>query len=71
MMIDVQRQPGAILQRLNDLEQIARSQGLAVGVGSAFEETVQTVANWMNEAKMRGIEFVPVSAAALDPEGQR
>jgi uncharacterized protein len=71
MMIDVQRQSGAILQRLNDLEQIARSQGIAIGVGSAFDETVATVANWMNEARKRGIEFVPISAAAADPEQAR
>lgn len=68
MVIDVSREPGAILARLNDLEQIARSQGVAVGTGAAFDETVGAVARWMNEARSRGIEFVPVSAAALDPE---
>jgi polysaccharide deacetylase 2 family uncharacterized protein YibQ len=68
MVIDVAREPGAIMARLNDLEEIARSQGVAVGTGAAFDETVEAVARWMDEARRRGIEFVPVSAAAIDPE---
>jgi uncharacterized protein len=71
MIIDVQRQHGTIVQRLNELEQIARSQGVAIGVGAAFEETVAALVPWMNEAAKRGIEFVPLSSAAADPERQR
>ena len=67
-IIDQDRTNGAILAKLNELEQTARSQGVAIGVGSAFNETIGAVAIWMNEAKKRGIEFVPVSAAAIDPE---
>lgn len=70
-VIDSDRSNGAILAKLNELEQIARSQGVAIGVGAAFNETIGAVATWMNEAKKRGIEFVPVSAAALDPERSR
>ena len=67
-IIDQERTNGAILAKLNELEQTARAQGVAIGVGSAFNETIGAVATWMNEAKKRGIEFVPVSAAAIDPE---
>ena len=68
IIVDTDRSRGAILSQLNQLEQIARSQGVAVGVGSAFDETVAAVTSWMNEARKRGIEFIPLSAAALDPE---
>jgi uncharacterized protein len=67
-IIDADRSNGAILAKLNELEQTARSQGVAIGVGAAFNETIGAVATWMNEAKKRGIEFVPISAAAIDPE---
>ncbi|MEP4107111.1 MAG: divergent polysaccharide deacetylase family protein, partial [Nitratireductor sp.] len=42
--------------------------GFALGTGSAFDVTVETVASWVAEAKKRGIEIVPVSALAADPE---
>jgi uncharacterized protein len=68
LLIDADREPGAILAKLNELEQTARSQGTATGIGSAFDETVDVVARWMVEARKRGIEFVPVSAVSADPE---
>jgi uncharacterized protein len=66
--IDADRQRGAILERLDDLERLARSQGFAIGTGSAFDVTVETVASWITEARRRGIEIVPISALANDPE---
>jgi uncharacterized protein len=38
--------------------------GYAIGTGSAFEATVDTVAAWANGAKKRGFEIVGVSALA-------
>ena len=67
-MIDATRERGEILKRLDQLEATARAQGSAIGVGSAFDTTVEAVASWVNEAKKRGIEIVPVSALAADPE---
>ena len=34
----------------------------------AFDLTVDTVSSWVAEAKKRGIEIVPISAVAVDPE---
>jgi uncharacterized protein len=68
LRLDASREPGDILARLNELEQTARAEGAATGIGSAFDETVGSVARWMAEARKRGIEFVPVSAVSLDPE---
>jgi polysaccharide deacetylase 2 family uncharacterized protein YibQ len=49
-------------------ERAARAKGFAIGTGAAFDVTVDAVASWIAEAKKRGIEIVPVSAVASDPE---
>lgn len=66
--IDAQRDRGAILKKLDELERTARAKGYAVGTGSAFDVTVDAVTTWVAEAKKRGIEVVPISAVATDPE---
>jgi polysaccharide deacetylase 2 family uncharacterized protein YibQ len=67
-IIDVERDRGAILKKLDQLEATARAKGFALGTGSAFDVTVDAVTSWIAEAKKRGVEIVPVSAVALDPE---
>lgn len=66
--IDAVQDRTAILKKLDELEATARAKGSAIGIGSAFDMTVDAVASWVDEAKMRGIEIVPVSAVANDPE---
>lgn len=66
--IDGEQDRGAILKKLDQLEATARAKGFAIGVGSAFDVTVEAVGAWVAEAKKRGIEIVPVSAVASDPE---
>ncbi|WP_292207833.1 divergent polysaccharide deacetylase family protein, partial [Mesorhizobium sp.] len=66
--IDAVQDRGAILKKLDSLEATARAKGTAVGIGSAFDLTVDTVTSWIAEAKKRGIEIVPVSAVAVDPQ---
>lgn len=66
--IDAVQDRGAILKKLDSLEATARAKGTAVGIGSAFDLTVDTVSSWIAEAKKRGIEIVPISAVAIDPQ---
>lgn len=68
MVLDARQERGYILGKLDDLERTARRNGVAVGVASAFEVSVDAIASWANEAKARGIEIVSASAAAEDPE---
>ncbi|TPK85422.1 divergent polysaccharide deacetylase family protein [Mesorhizobium sp. B2-4-17] len=68
MAIDAVQDRGAILKKLDSLEATARAKGTAVGIGSAFDLTVDTVSSWVAEAKKRGIEIVPISAVAIDPQ---
>jgi uncharacterized protein len=66
LQVDDQLQKEAILKRLDELERIAKRNGSAIGVASAFDESVTTIAEWVREAKSRGIEIVGVSALALE-----
>jgi uncharacterized protein len=68
MVLDATQERGYILSRLDDLERIARRNGTAIGVASAFEVSVDAIATWAEEATARGIEIVSASAAADDPE---
>lgn len=69
-IIDSSKNRGDILKKLDELERLARAKGTALGTGSAFDVTIDAVASWVGEAKKRGIEIVPVSALANDPERQ-
>ncbi|MFP1630758.1 divergent polysaccharide deacetylase family protein [Zhengella sp. ZM62] len=67
MIIDQVQDRAEVLRKLDELEAAARAGGSAIGIGSAFDVTVDTVANWVAEARRRGVEIVPVSALAADP----
>ncbi|WP_159952055.1 divergent polysaccharide deacetylase family protein [Rhizobium sp. 18065] len=66
VMIDAQLDRKAILAKLDELERIAQRNGQAIGIGSAFDETISAVAEWREEAVARGIEIVGVSALTTD-----
>ena len=70
MVVDDQIDRTAILKKLDELERIARRNGGAIGVASAFDESVAAISEWMDEASTRGIEFVGVSALVKDPQQQ-
>lgn len=65
--LDLDRAPDGIERELAALEAIARTRGLAIGVASAFPDTVDTIARWVEQAKARGIVIVPASAALAPP----
>lgn len=67
-VLDAELSHDAILRKLDELERIARRNGAAIGVASAFDESVAAIAKWMEEAGGRGIEFVGVSALVNDPQ---
>lgn len=69
-VIDTDQSRSEILKKLDNLERTARARGYAIGTGSAFDVTVDAVASWVAEATKRGIEIVPVSALANDPQAR-
>lgn len=58
----------AVLAKLDELERIALRKGTAIGVASAFDESVDAVVQWAGEASKRGIEIVGISALADIPQ---
>lgn len=61
LQLDDQVNENAILRKLDDLERIARRNGTAIGVASAFDESIAAISKWSGEAAARGIEIVGVS----------
>ena len=62
-ILDAARTPDAIEKELAALEATARVSGLAIGVASAFPQSVEVIARWAAEATSRGVIIVPASAA--------
>lgn len=62
LMIDAIPTPNEITGRLAQLEQIARTRGLAVGVASARPATLKALASWTGGLDERGITLVPITA---------
>ncbi|MDM9621252.1 divergent polysaccharide deacetylase family protein [Rhizobium sp. S96] len=68
VQLDKQLDVNAILQKLDELERVAKRNGQAIGVASAFDESIDAISQWTEEAAMRGIEIVGVSALVNDPK---
>lgn len=64
LQLDATVSTDAILKKLDELERIARRNGTAIGVGFAFDETIEAVARWSGEAQGRGVEIVGVASLA-------
>jgi polysaccharide deacetylase 2 family uncharacterized protein YibQ len=70
IQLDEQVKTDAILSKLDELERVARRNGSAIGVASAFDETVAAVSKWAQEASARGVEIVGVSALVSERNEQ-
>ncbi|PZM09738.1 divergent polysaccharide deacetylase family protein [Rhizobium tubonense] len=68
LQLDGELQTDAIIKKLDELERVARRNGSAIGIASAFDESVDAISKWSEDAAMRGIEIVAVSALADDPK---
>jgi polysaccharide deacetylase 2 family uncharacterized protein YibQ len=51
MVLDATQERGYILSRLDDLERVARRNGTAIGVASAFEVSVDAIATWAKKPR--------------------
>ena len=60
--IDTKAARPEIDKRLEELEQIARSEGVAVGIGAPYPVTIERVAQWVQQLDEKGIALAPVSA---------
>jgi polysaccharide deacetylase 2 family uncharacterized protein YibQ len=70
VLLDGEVTEAAVLRKLDELERIARRNGQAIGVASAFDESIAAISKWSREAGGRGIEIVGVSALVSQQAGQ-
>lgn len=66
VVLDGQVQTQAILRKLDELGRIADRNGTAIGIAAAYDESIDAVRQWSEEATQRGIEIVGVSAIVRD-----
>lgn len=63
IVLDVQPSRIAIEQHLAQLEELARTKGLAVGYADLKPSTIATISSWANLTEQRGVTLVPLSTA--------
>jgi len=68
VQLDGQVDFNAITNKLDELERVAKRNGQAIGVASAFDESIDAISKWTEEAAMRGIEIVGIAALTNDPK---
>lgn len=66
VVIDALARDDAIEARLAQLEQVARTKGVAVATASALPITLKHVERWIKSLEGRGLVLVPVSAVIRD-----
>ncbi len=70
LQLDTELSRETILRKLDELERIARRNGTAIGIASAFDESVDAIRDWCEEASGRGVEIVGTAALAAIPAKQ-
>lgn len=68
ILLDNVRSRSAIADKLRALAEQAKRTGMAIGVGNAFPDTIDLVAQFAEQAKKNGIEITPVSSVVRDPQ---
>jgi uncharacterized protein len=69
LVIDANPTPDSIARRLDELEEIAKRDGIAVATGSGLEITIDAVRDWTRTLNERGIVLLPASSAFKGPQG--
>lgn len=68
ILLDNVRSRSAIAEKLVKLAEQAKRTGVAIGVGNAFPDTIDLVAQFAQQAKKNGIEITPISSVVKDPQ---
>jgi uncharacterized protein len=71
LILDDIQNKDSLDKKIGELEAEARRNGFAIGMGSAFPVTIARVAEWAENAEMRGFVVVPISALTQKPPQQQ
>ena len=61
MAVDRDRNAAMMKDRLSALEIQARREGVAIGVATAYRDSIDALESWVADAERRGVVFVPVT----------
>ncbi len=64
-VIDAEISTSAIEKQLQDLTELAKKQGTAIGIAHSYPPTIEALAEWSGSLAAQGVELAPVSAVAL------
>jgi len=64
MVIDDEISNAAIAAQLQNLTDLAKKQGYAIGIAHSYPPTTETVVEWAQGLSAQGVDLVPVSAVA-------
>lgn len=67
VFLDNDRAPDKIAAQLETAERIAQRTGQAIAIGHPYPETLDQLAAWIDDARMRGFDLVPISVLAKPP----
>lgn len=67
-ILDLKRNRRDIADQIEALVTQAKRTGMAIGIASAFPETIEMLAQFASQAGKLGVEITPVSAVVSDPE---
>ena len=62
VFLDNDPTPAAVRRQLEELEQVAKRRGHAIGIGHPYDATIEVLETWQKEVKERGFVLVPISA---------
>jgi len=62
VFLDNRNNSAEVRARLAEVEALARRKGTAIAIGHPREATLEALGRWLEEARRRGIQFVPLSA---------
>jgi len=62
VFLDNSRSAANVKERLNELETLARKEGMAIGIGHPHKVTLTALQNWLPTLAEKGFVLVPVSA---------
>lgn len=66
VVLDADRAPAEIENRLRSVELFARRRGFAIATASAFPDSITRIRNFVRDAEKRGVQIVPLSNLIRD-----
>ncbi len=63
IFLDNEIKPDAIMAQLKKVEAFALKNGTSIAIGHPYNETIEALRKWIPEARKRGFQFIPITAA--------